>query len=134
MKHLLDTDICIYLIKQKPPEVLKHFSRLSTGDIGISSVSTSELYYGASKSQRVQENTEALNDFLLPLDIMPYNEIASTFYGTLRVDLERRGQIIGMMDMMIAAHALSLDIALVTNNVREFSRVQGLQVENWVGA
>ncbi|MEN9423093.1 MAG: hypothetical protein RL122_476 [Pseudomonadota bacterium] len=133
MNYLLDTNICIYLIKRKPPEVLQRFLQLQPGSVFISSVTTSELYYGAQKSQRVQTNLEALNNFLLPFRIVDYDESASFLYGELRADLEKRGQPIGPLDMMIAAHALSLDVPLVTNNTKEFERVKGLKLENWVG-
>lgn len=132
MNYLLDTNICIYLIKRKPPEVLQRFLQLQPGSVFISSVTTSELYYGAQKSQRVQTNLEALNNFLLPFRIVDYDESASFLYGELRADLEKRGQPIGLLDMMIAAHALSLDVPLVTNNTKEFERVKGLKLENWV--
>lgn len=132
MNYLLDTNICIYLIKRKPPEVLQRFLQLQPGSVFISSVTTSELYYGAQKSQRVQTNLEALNNFLLPFRIVDYDESASFLYGELRADLEKRGQPIGPLDMMIAAHALSLDVPLVTNNTKEFERVKGLKLENWV--
>lgn len=133
MNYLLDTNICIYLIKRKPPEVLQRFLQLQPGSVFISSVTTSELYYGAQKSQRVQTNLEALNNFLLPFRIVDYDESASFLYGELRADLEKRGQQIEPLDMMIAAHALSLDMPLVTNNTKEFERVKGLKLENWVG-
>ena len=133
MNYLLDTNICIYLIKRKPPEVLQRFLQLSPGSVFISSVTTSELYCGAQKSQRVQTNLEALNHFLLSFRIVDYDESASFLYGELRADLEKRGQPIGPLDMMIAAHALSLDVPLVTNNTKEFERVKGLKLENWVG-
>ena len=132
MKYLLDTDICIYIIRKKPKEVIERFLELDPGDIGISTVSTSELYYGASKSQHIKKNTAALNDFLLPLEVLEYNELASVHYGDIRADLEHRGQLIGPMDMMIAAHALSLDIPLISNNTNEFSRVKRLKLQNWV--
>ena len=132
MNYLLDTNICIYLIKRKPPEVLQRFRQLQPGSVFISSVTTSELYYGTQKSQRVQTNLEALNNFLLPFLIVDYDESASFLYGELRADLEKRGQPIGPLDMMIAAHALSLDVPLVTNNTKEFERVKGLKLENWV--
>ncbi len=132
MNYLLDTNICIYLIKRKPPEVLQRFLQLSPGSVFISSVTTSELYYGAQKSQRVQTNLEALNHFLLSFRIVDYDESASFLYGELRADLEKRGQPIGPLDMMIAAHALSLDVPLVTNNTKEFERVKGLKLENWI--
>ena len=133
MNYLLDTNICIYLIKRKPPEVLQRFLQLSPGSVFISSVTTSELYYGAQKSQRVQTNLEALNHFLLSFRIVDYDESASFLYGELRADLEKRGQPIGPLDMMIAAHALSLDVPLVTNNTKEFERIKGLKLDNWVG-
>ena len=133
MNYLLDTNICIYLIKRKPPEVLQRFLQLQPGSVFISSVTTSELYYGAQKSQKVQTNLEALNNFLLPFRIVDYDESSSFLYGELRADLEKRGQPIGPLDMMIAAHALSLDVPLVTNNTKEFERVKGLKLENWVG-
>ena len=132
MNYLLDTNICIYLIKRKPPEVLQRFLQLSPGSVFISSVTTSELYYGAQKSQRVQTNLESLNHFLLSFRIVDYDESASFLYGELRADLEKRGQPIGPLDMMIAAHALSLDVPLVTNNTKEFERVKGLKLENWI--
>ena len=132
MNYLLDTNICIYLIKRKPPEVLQRFLQLSPGSVFISSVTTSELYYGAQKSQRVQTNLEALNHFLLSFRIVDYDESASFLYGELRADLEKRGQPIVPLDMMIAAHALSLDVPLVTNNTKEFERVKGLKLENWI--
>jgi tRNA(fMet)-specific endonuclease VapC len=132
MNYLLDTNICIYLIKRKPPEVLQRFQQLQPGSVFISSVTTSELYYGAQKSQWVQTNLEALNNFLLPFRIVDYDESASFLYGELRADLEKRGQPIGSLDMMIAAHALSLDVPLVTNNTKEFERVRGLKLENWL--
>ncbi len=132
MNYLLDTNICIYLIKRKPPEVIQRLQQLQPGSVFISSVTTSELYYGAQKSQRVQTNLEALNNFLLPFRIVDYDESASFLYGELRADLEKRGQPIGPLDMMIAVHALSLDVPLVTNNTKEFGRVQGLRLENWV--
>ena len=132
MNYLLDTNICIYLIKRKQPEVLQRFLQLSPGSVFISSVTTSELYYGAQKSQRVQTNLEALNHFLLSFRIVDYDESASFLYGELRADLEKRGQPIGPLDMMIAAHALSLDVPLVTNNTKEFERVKGLKLENWI--
>ncbi len=131
MNYLLDTNICIYLIKRKPPEVIQRFHQMQPGDALISSVTTSELYYGAQKSQRVRTNLEALNSFLLPFHVVEYDESSSFLYGELRADLEKRGQPIGPLDMMIAAHALSLDVTLVTNNIREFERVKGLRLENW---
>jgi tRNA(fMet)-specific endonuclease VapC len=128
---LLDTNICIYIINAKPPQVLAHFHQFRLGEVGISSVVAAELAYGVAKSASAR-NRSALEMFLAPLEIMPFDENAVWSYGTLRADLERLGQTIGALDTMIAAHALSLDATLVTNNQREFSRVTGLRLENWV--
>jgi tRNA(fMet)-specific endonuclease VapC len=127
---LLDTNICIYIINAKPPEVLARFHRFQLGAIGLSSVVAAELAYGVAKSGS-ERNRRALEMFLAPLELMPFDEPAIWVYGTLRADLERRGQPIGSLDTMIAAHALSMNAVLVTNNTREFSRVSGLQLENW---
>ena len=127
---LLDTNICIYIINAKPPGVLAHFERYRLGDVGISSVVASELAYGVAKSRSVR-NRQALEMFLAPLEVLPFDEGAVWVYGDLRAELERDGRSIGALDTMIAAHALSLDATLVTNNFREFSRVPRLNLENW---
>lgn len=129
---LLDTNICIYIINTKPPEVLARFRQFHLGEIGLSSVAAAELAYGVAKSGSAR-NRQALEMFLAPLDILPFDEKALWAYGDVRADLERRGLAIGSLDTMIAAHALSLNATLVTNNLREFSRVNGLLLENWVG-
>jgi tRNA(fMet)-specific endonuclease VapC len=131
VKYLIDTNICIYLIKRRPVEVSQRFRQFSPKEIGISSVTTSELYYGVYKSQRVENNLQALNNFLLPFSIVHYDESASAIYGDIRARLEAKGKTIGPLDMMIAAHALSLNLPLVTNNTKEFERVEGLMLENW---
>ena len=132
MKYLLDTNICIYLIKQKPPEVFERFEQESIGDIGISAITVSELYYGAEKSQQRERNQKALEQFLLPLIIAEFDYRASLIYGKIRAELERKGKSIGPLDTLIASHAVSMDTTLVTNNEKEFSRVKGLRVENWI--
>jgi tRNA(fMet)-specific endonuclease VapC len=132
MKYLLDTNICIYIIKKKPEEVIKRFLKMKPDSIGISSITVSELYYGVAKSSRSDENTIALEQFILPLTILNYNKEDSIAYGRLRAKLEQKGKLIGAMDMLIAAQALSRDLILVTNNEREFKKVEGLSVENWV--
>ena len=129
---LLDTNICIYIIKRKPAEVLHHFQQYHPGDIGISSITLAELQYGVAKSQAQTRNAEALSEFLIPFEILPFGESATQAYGFIRTLLERRGNIIGAMDLLIAAHAVSLDAVLVTNNVKEFERVPDLKIENWV--
>lgn len=127
---LLDTNICIYIINVRPPKVLAHFHRYQLGDIGVSSVVAAELAYGVAKS-RSARNRAALEMFLAPLDILPFDDSAVWVYGELRADLERQGMSIGSLDTMIAAHALSLEATLVTNNVREFVRVPRLRLDNW---
>lgn len=131
---LLDTNTCIYLIKQHPPEVLQKFNEYAVGDIGISCVTAAELHFGVHKSQRQEENRRALEQFLLPLAVAPFDENAAAAYGRVRAQLEKQGTPIGSLDTLIAAHALSLDLTLVTNNIREFERVPGLEVENWTVA
>lgn len=128
---LLDTNICIYIINNRPPEVLARFHRFRLGEIGISSIVAAELAYGVAKSGSAR-NRSALEMFLAPLEVLPFDEKAIWAYGALRADLERQGQAIGAMDTMIAAHALSIDAILVTNNTREFARVNGLRLDNWV--
>ena len=128
---LLDTNICIYIINAKPPEVLARFHQFRLGEIGLSSVTAAELAYGVAKSGS-ERNRRALEMFLAPLEMLPFEESAVWAYGELRAELERRGESIGSLDTMIAAHALSLRAVLVTNNTREFARVNGLQLENWV--
>jgi tRNA(fMet)-specific endonuclease VapC len=129
---LLDTNTCIYLIKEHPPEVLRRFNEYTVGDIGISSITTAELHFGVQKSQRREQNRLALQQFLLPLTVAHFDENAASAYGHVRAHLEKQGTPIGSLDTLIVAHALSLDLTLVTNNVREFERVRGLKVENWV--
>ena len=128
---LLDTNICIYLINNRPAEVLARFRQFGLGEIGLSSVVAAELAFGVAKSASVR-NRNALEVFLAPLEILPFDEAAVWAYGDLRADLERRGESIGSLDTMIAAHALSLNALLVTNNTREFVKVKGLQLDNWV--
>lgn len=130
---MLDTNICIYLIKNKPIEVKEKFNAYEVGEICISSITVSELYYGVYKSQMVEKNLQALALFLAPLNIVNYGEKASIEYGKIRATLESAGNVIGSLDMLIAAHAMSLGIILVTNNTKEFERVGGLKLENWVG-
>ncbi len=131
-KVMLDTNICIYLIKNKPIEVKEKFNAYEVGEICISSITVSELYYGVHKSQMVEKNLQALALFLAPLNIVDFNEKASIGYGKIRAVLESKGNVIGSLDMLIAAHAMSLGVTLVTNNTKEFERVDGLKLENWV--
>ena len=132
MKRLLDINICIYLIKQKSPGILQKFRQYQPGDIGVSTITVAELQFGVQNSQYKTRNAQALEQFLLPLAIADFDWAATIAYGQLRAALEQAGQPIGSLDMLIAAHALSLDVTLVTNNTREFARVPGLSLENWV--
>lgn len=130
MKYLLDTNICIYLINERPRGVLARFRRHAVGDIGVSTVTVSELAWGVAKTGSARNRT-ALDAFLMPLEIAAYDLAAAMRYGEVRAELAKRGRPIGPLDTMIAAHALSLVATLVTNNLREFSRVPNLAVENW---
>jgi tRNA(fMet)-specific endonuclease VapC len=132
MKLMLDTNICIYLIKHHPPSVIERFLSHPVDDIGISSVTVAELEYGASKSRHPTKNRTALDQFISPLDVAAFDREAATANGRLRANLEQKGTPIGAMDLLIAAHALSLGVRLITNNAREFRRVPGLRIENWV--
>lgn len=129
--YMLDTNICIYIIKKKPEQVIERMRRTRISDVGVSSITLSELEYGAVKSTRPEQNKLALVEFLAPLEILPYDDMAAHEYGKVRAYLEKQGSPIGSMDMLIAANALSLNCILVTNNESEFRRVPGLKVENW---
>lgn len=131
MKLMLDTDICIDLIKQRPASLMERLVSHAVGDIGISVITLAELEYGVSKSSRPAKNREALDQFVSPLEVVQFDRQATVLYGRLQSALEKKGQSIGSMDMLIAAHALSLDVRLITHNVREFGRVPGLKIEDW---
>jgi len=128
---MLDTNICIYIIKNRPQVVREKFQDFDIGELAISSITVSELYFGVYKSQYVEKNILALEHFLKPFDIVDYDFTAAIEYGKIRASLEKKGTIIGGLDMMIAAHALSLDMCLVTNNTKEFCRVENLELDNW---
>jgi len=131
MKFLLDTNTCIYLIKKKPPSVIEKLHAYQVGDVGISVVTVAELRYGVAKSQRIQQNQGALDLFLAPFEIVVFDENTAATYGEIRAQLEKTGQPIDTLDLLIAAHAKSLSVTLVTNNIGEFKRVKGLKVETW---
>jgi tRNA(fMet)-specific endonuclease VapC len=128
---MLDTNVCIALIKQAPAKMLRKLQSCQAGDVGISSITLAELRFGADKSMARQKNHQALDEFVLPLDIASFDELAAQYYGLIRTDLERKGTPIGSLDTLIGAHALSLSTTLVTNNTREFTRIPGLTVVNW---
>ena len=131
MNYLLDTNICVLLIRQKSPQVLARLTKYGLADVGISVITVAELQYGVHKSSQIQQNQQALDQFLLPLTILPFDADAALSYGQIRAALERQGLPIGSLDTLIAACALSAQLTLVTNNVREFSRVAGLKIEDW---
>jgi tRNA(fMet)-specific endonuclease VapC len=130
LRYLLDTNICIYIINQRPAQVFRHFEGLPVGDIGISSVTGAELAYGVEKSGSTR-NRQALEKFLAPLEIVAFDAEAMRQYGQLRARLEKQGTPIGPLDTLIAAHAMALGSTLVTNNLREFERIPGLSLTNW---
>ncbi|MBI4234876.1 type II toxin-antitoxin system VapC family toxin [Candidatus Peregrinibacteria bacterium] len=130
-KYLLDTDICIYIIKNKPPKVLAKFKKLHRHNISISAITLAELEYGVFKSTSSEKNQIALAKFLSFIGILPFDTEAAFYYGEIRAHLEKKGNIIGSMDMLIAAHALAKKMTLVTNNTKEFKRVKNLKIENW---
>ena len=131
MKYMLDTNICIFIIKHKPEKVIDKFLKLKANDICISSVTFAELSYGVEKSQAKMKNRIALTLFLSNIEIKPFDSKAAEEYGIVRTELEKAGQPIGPLDTQIAAHARSLGFTLVTNNTREFKRVSKLTLEDW---
>ncbi len=132
MEFMLDTNTCIYIIKRKPPDVIERFKQTKISQIGISSITLSELLYGVSKSSKPGQNQMALTQFVAPLEILPYDDEAAQYYGNLRAHLEKQGTPIGSLDMLIAAHALSTESTLITNNEKEFIRIPNLKIDNWV--
>jgi tRNA(fMet)-specific endonuclease VapC len=133
LKYLLDTNIVIYVIKNRPLSVLKTFNR-NQGRMAISSITLAELAHGVEKSSNPARNMSVVEDFVSRLEVLPYDERAAWHYGLIRTALERQGTPIGVNDVHIAGHARSLGLVVVTNNLREFERVPGIIVENWVEA
>ena len=131
MSYMLDTNICIYAMKNKPEKVLQRLKEEINDGVCISSITLAELEYGMKHSSNPAKNEQALLRFLLPFDVPPFGAAAASEYGEIRAYLQKAGTPIGAMDMLIAAHAKSEDIVLVTNNTREFERVVGLELENW---
>ena len=132
MHYLVDTDTCIYLLKKSASNAVRQFESLTPGDVAISSITIAELFYGAEKSRRVEHNIKSIENFISPLVILPFDKAAAEQYGRIRERLESSGKIIGRMNMLIASVGLANKLTLVTNNVREFKRVPGLKVENWI--
>jgi len=131
MRYMLDTNICIYLINNKSKKVLSRFKKEDLGNIVISSITLSELKFGAYNSSNVQKNLDAIAKFTTPLEVLPYSESDTDMYGKIRASLKKLGKLIGPNDTLIAAHAVSMSCILVTNNLNEFKNVNGLKLENW---
>jgi tRNA(fMet)-specific endonuclease VapC len=131
MKYLLDTNICSYIVARRPPTAYERFSQEPFQSIGISTITLSELLFGVEKSPQRERNELAYRLFLAPLTVVDFDAAAAAHYGQIRADLARKGTPIGPLDLLIAAHARSRNLTLVTNNAREFVRVPGLTVENW---
>ncbi|MDF7628700.1 type II toxin-antitoxin system VapC family toxin [Erwiniaceae bacterium L1_55_4] len=130
-RYMLDTNIVIYVIKRRPIEVLERFNT-NVGRMVISSITLAELVHGAEKSAFPERNLRTVEDFISRLDVLSYDQRAAFHYGSIRADLEKKGTPIGLNDLHIAAHARSEALTLITNNLREFSRVNGLISENWL--
>jgi len=132
MKIVLDTNICIYLIKNSPPDLGTRLEAFAPGEVGLSAITVAELNYGVAKSRAVEQNARALESFLLPLVILDFDVKSALAYGRLRAGLERKGQPLGGLDFLIAAQAVAHDLLLITHNLKEFKRVPGLRCETWV--
>ncbi len=132
MRYLLDTDICITIIRHRPEVLLKQLFSIDPGEVGVSSITAAELAYGVHRSQDPERNRRALEQFLLPLVAVPFDAEAAAVYGQVRTTLEASGLPIGGLDTLIGSHARALGSTLVTNNVGEFSRIPGLRIENWL--
>ena len=131
MNYLLDTNTCIYIINKKPPSVIKRIQTKQPEQIAISTITQAELEYGIARSKNVDQNRIALLEFLFPFLLIDFDQMAAVQYGLIRASLESRGKPIGSMDMLLAAQARSRDLILVTNNEKEFHRIEGLKLENW---
>lgn len=132
MKYMLDTNICIYIIKHQPENVIRKFMELDPDDICISSITYAELAYGVEKSQARDKNRIALTVLLSEIQIVPFDDLAAQVYGMVRADLQKKRTPIGSLDTLIAAHAKALNLTLITNNTRESARVDGLLLEDWI--
>jgi len=131
IKYMLDTDICSYIMREKPLEVLRHFNGLKMEQFSISIITYAEFMYGIEISPNSQKHRTIVEKFILHVDILPWDQSAAEHYGQIRAELQKKGDSIGAMDMMIAGHARSIKRTLVTNNEKHFSRVFNLKIENW---
>ena len=132
MKYMLDTNICIYIIKHQPENVIRKFMEHEPDDICISAITYAELAHGVENSQAREKNRIALMVLLSEIQIVPFDDLAAQVYGVVRAELQKKGTPIGPLDTLIAAHAKALNLTLVTNNAKEFARVDGLTLEDWV--
>ena len=132
MKVMLDTNTCIAIIKRKSPQVLKRLDACQVGEVGISWVTLAELEFGVAKSQHPEKNRAALDEFVLPLEIAGFDRDVARVYGQVRAALEKKGTPTGALDLLIGAHALALGATLATNITREFSRIKGLTIVDWL--
>jgi tRNA(fMet)-specific endonuclease VapC len=119
-------------MNRRPLEIINKFKQFEVGEIGVSAITVSELHYGVVKSKNPSLNKQRVEEFLTPLEIIPYDEIAANAYGDIRHQLEKSGETIGPLDMLLAAHTLSNNFVLITNNEKEFRRVNNLKIENWI--
>ena len=129
--YMLDTNICVFLIRKKPPVLLERLQKTSPGDLCLSAITLAELEHGVEKSLYPKRNSNALMYFLSMVEILPFDDRAAREYGKIKTDLQRRGTPIGPLDTLIAAHAKAIEAVLVTNNTKEFVRVDGLRIEDW---
>ncbi len=132
VKYLIDTNICIYIMNNRPVKIIHKFKQFDIGEIGVSTITVSELQYGIGKSKTRRLNKQRIEEFIAPLEIIPYDEMAAERYGEIRYQLAKQGKTIGPLDLLIAAHALSRKLILITNNEKEFKRVKNLKIQNWV--
>ena len=131
MEYLLDTNTCVYILKKRPSAAFERFRQVSYEAIGISMITWAEMLFGAAKSAFPEKNEQMFREFIAPLNLLPFEANDAWHFGQIRATLERKGTPIGPLDLLIAAHARSRGLTLVTNNEREFRRVEGLRVENW---
>jgi tRNA(fMet)-specific endonuclease VapC len=131
MKYLLDTNICIYIINRKPSVVVERIRTKRPEEVAISAITLAELEYGISRSKYPDRNRIALLQFLFPFMLLDFDQMSAQEYGKIRANLESKGEPIGAMDMLIAAQAIGSDLILVTNNEKEYKKVEGLRIENW---
>ena len=132
MNYLLDTNTCIYIINKKPASVMKKIQNKKPEQVAISSITVAELEYGVARSKFPGRNRAALTEFLVPFTILDFDQAAASFYGVIRASLDQLGKPIGSMDLLLAAQARAQRLVLVTNNLKEFQRVEGLHLENWI--